>query len=449
MLERSYAILGFGVTGQSAARHLLARDCSVVVCDTRPAPEKISDEFSDLPIRWNCTSWPDLAVTDALLSPGISMRSCLVQGARDAGVNLLSDIDLFFEHARAPVIGITGTNGKSTVTSLVGHMLNYASINCGVGGNLGDAALDILDDASAAYVLELSSFQLERSGDLPLRAATILNVSADHIDMHGDMSGYIAAKQRIYATADLVVFNREDSVSRPLGAIKDGARQVSFGLNDPGSGPDWGLVKRDGRRWLARGSTPVLPADELPLLGAHNQANALAACALVADMLDTTQIAEGLRSFQGLEHRYQLVCRAGGVNFVNDSKATNLGATQAALAGLPALDQVLLIAGGDAKGVDLSPLGDLLPGRVRKVFCIGVHGDHVGEVAQRVGVEFHRCADLSEAVVEAAGVSAPGDTVLLSPACSSLDMFNNFAERGRQFVKAVQRIAPVMQEAED
>jgi len=420
-----------------------------VVCDTRPAPAKVPDEFSDLSIRWNCSTWPDLAVTHALLSPGINLRSCMVQGARDAGVNLLSDIDLFFEHARAPVIGITGTNGKSTVTSLVGHLLNHASVNCGVGGNLGEAALDILDDACAAYVLELSSFQLERSGDLPLRAATILNVSADHIDVHGDMASYVAAKQRIYAVADLAVFNRQDSDSRPLTSTRAGSRQVSFGLNDPGSDSDWGVVKRDGRSWLVRGRTPVLPVDELPLLGAHNQANALAACALVSDLLDITQLAEGLRSFQGLEHRCQLVCRAGGVSFVNDSKATNLGATQAALAGLPALDQVLLIAGGDAKGVDLFPLGDLLAGRVRKVFCIGVDGDHVAEVAQRVGVESCCCADLSEAVVEAASMAASGDTVLLSPACASLDMFSNFADRGRQFVQAVQRIAPVMQEAED
>ena len=429
------AVLGFGVTGQSVVRHLRRAGVTPVVLDTRAPQQLVAPEFADLDIRWDQTRWPDIDVDEAVLSPGLALDDCLVAGARRAGVHLVSDIDVFFANvpAGAYVIGITGTNGKSTVTAWAGHLLESAGIDCAVGGNIGDAALDLLEEEHAGYVLELSSFQLERSGELPLACAAVLNVTEDHLDVHGDMQQYQASKHRIYARAERLIYDRDDP--RTVPARREGA--VSFGLGAPLAETDWGVVEIAGEQQLCRGRRAVLPVAALPLPGDHNVLNALAACALVEPWVELAGLAEGLTTFRGLAHRFERVAEVAGVVYVNDSKATNLGAAMAALGGLPLANQVVLIAGGDPKGVDLEPLAALLPGRVKHLICIGLAASDLAGLAQSAGVSAEVCEDLQSAVAVAAGSAAAGDMVLLSPACASLDMFTSYRERGERFAEAV------------
>ena len=418
-------------------RHLLARGFEAVVLDTRPARQV---DAVDAEFRWDVQQWPRLTVDFAVVSPGLSMDHALVAGAADAGVALVSDIDLFFDAVQAPVIGVTGTNGKSTVTALAGHLLNSSGISTGVGGNLGVAALDLLDERHQCYVLELSSFQLERSLEQPFHAATVLNISEDHLDKHGDMHHYVQAKQRIYARAERRIYNRMDPLTLPTPAT--GA--LSFGADMPPSEADWGITAAaagsQSSRVLVRGETSLCPVESLPLHGAHNELNVLAACALVDTHLDFTQMREALASFAGLPHRFELVDELEGVQYINDSKATNLGATLAALSGMAATEQVILIAGGDAKGVDLAPLAQVLEGRVRHVFTIGQDGPQVAAVAADCGVAHSACDGLRDAVSAAYAAARPGDSVVLSPACASLDMFDNYMQRGECFAKSVRRL---------
>ncbi len=426
------AIIGYGVTGASVLRHLRAQDVEVLVFDTRSAR---TPEPTDVEVHWGCEYWPHPQVDLAVVSPGLSMQHPLVQGVRDSGVPLCSDIDLFFDAVRAPVIGVTGTNGKSTVTTMVGAMLTQAGRQCGVGGNLGTPALDLLDAAHTAYVLELSSFQLERSRLHPFHAATVLNVSEDHLDHHGDMTGYAAAKQRIYAQARHCIFNREDVLTVPPA----GARAVSFGLDEPPTAVDWGLhTQATGQAAeLFKGPQLLCNERQLPFVGRHNLMNALAACALADTLIDSVHSRDGLLSYTGLPHRFQVVGDLDGVVFVNDSKATNAGATLAALNGLPRQQQVMLVAGGDAKGADLSILAPAFAGRVRTLFSIGRDGPALAKIAAGLDIAHQRCASLEEAVACAHAMSRAGDIVLLSPACASLDMFANYQQRGERFAVAV------------
>ena len=435
------AILGFGVTGESAARHLMRRGEAPIVLDTRRA-RPIGDEFVGLDVRFDVSRWPDLDVERAVVSPGLALDACLVAGARAAGVELLSDIDLFFASANAPVFGVTGTNGKSTVTAWTGHALARAGHAVGVGGNLGDAALDILRDDADFYVLELSSFQLERSQPHPFAAVCILNVSEDHLDSHGDMPAYVAAKQRIYARAQMCVHNRDDAATRP--SVHSASR--SFGSGLPTDEGMFGLADRDPKgehvgRCLMRGDTVICATADLPLAGVHNEMNALAVCALLDGVVAVPDMGAALQGFDGLAHRFERVATRAGVAYINDSKATNLGATIAALEGMASDGSVLLIAGGDAKGVDLAPLADVMRGRVRLVLTIGQDGPAVVRAAAAAGIEAIACAGVAEAVATAAEYAVGGETVLLSPACSSLDMYLNYAERGELFARAVRDLA--------
>ncbi len=443
MIERgqTVAIIGAGVTGRSAARYVARQGGVPVVLDTRAAPA--DNRTEDLPrgteVRWAAAGWPgDMDAALAVVSPGLPLDACLLQGARAAGVTLYSDIDLFFTAVDKPVIGITGTNGKSTVTSLAGHLLNRLGVDAGVGGNLGDAALDIIAPHHACYVLELSSFQLERSRQQSFFRAVILNVSEDHLDHHGGLDAYIAAKQRIYAKAQGCVVNRAQPHCQP----GPGASLVSYGLDAPDRPQDWGVRKSAGRRWLCRGEQQLCDLQTLPLQGGHNEENVLAACALVYDLAQpgAAALADALHSFKGLPHRFAVVGEHQGVTYINDSKATNLGATLAALQGMPAAGQVVLIAGGDAKGVDLSPLQPALRGRVKHMVLLGQAAAHLQTVAAAAAVPATLAATLAEAVGSARRQAVHGDVVLLSPACSSLDMFASFAQRGEQFAQLVQAL---------
>lgn len=436
MLDQDIAILGFGVTGQSVARFLLAQGIAPRVFDTRENLV-LPEEFVDLDITWRAKPQDMASCATAYVSPGLSLASCELEAARAAGVRLRSDIDLFFDHVPAPVLGITGTNGKSTVTTMVEHVLRASHVAAAAGGNLGLPALDLLDDEVQCYVLELSSFQLQRSEILPLRAATVLNISADHIDMHGDYANYVASKRRIYDAAAYKVWNRDDSATKP---DPTGTNDVSFGLSCPTAEHEYGIGVCDGERMLMRGTETLAVIDELPLAGSHNELNALASFAMVDGLGAVTDLGS-LASFAGLAHRFEFVADIDGVRYINDSKATNVGSTIAALDGLPEGQTTILIAGGDAKGADLGPLAPRLHTRVRCVLSLGVDAHAIEAQAEVAGVQSQRCDSLDDAVARAARIAAPGDTVLLSPACASLDMFDNYARRGEAFCAAVAELS--------
>ena len=432
------AVLGYGVTGRSAARHLRAQGYAVCVLDTRAQPDDFVP-LEDVEYRFGEQEWPQLDVGRAVVSPGLSLQSCIIKGAQAANVEVISDIDLFFEQVDAPVVGITGTNGKSTVTSLVGHLLQQQGLACAVGGNLGTPALDLIEDDLDLCVLELSSFQLERSRLQQFAAASVLNLSEDHLDQHQDMQSYRLAKLRIYEQAQVCVFNRQDAATRPPQI--DSPRVISFGDDQPQHDKDWGLTEAQGETWLTQGANQMMPIADLPFSGQHNVLNALAASALVSDWMDIDAIAQHAKSYIGLAHRYALVGRFDGVTYINDSKATNVGATLAALSGFEDGQQVVLIAGGDAKGADLSPLVAEFQRVVRAVICLGQDALEVATIAERANVRHIGVQDMHAAVMAARETAVVGDTVLLAPACASIDMFDNYAQRGEQFANAVQALA--------
>jgi UDP-N-acetylmuramoylalanine--D-glutamate ligase len=334
------------------------------------------------------------------------------------------------------VIAVTGSNGKSTVCSMLAEMLPAAGIRIRAGGNLGTPALDLLGDAEPdAYVLELSSFQLDLTTSLRPRVAVLLNISADHLDRHGDMDSYVAAKAKIFNGCDVAVYNRDDPAVEAL-RPQTGAT-ISFGLDEPGSG-QYGLHRIDGEVWLARGDEPLLRASALAVRGLPNVANALAALA-TADALGApiAPMLGALCGFAGLPHRMQTIARRRDVTYINDSKATNVGAAVAAILGLDS--RLVLIAGGDAKGADFAPLAGALAGRAIAAVLIGADARRIGACLERVcPVEY--APDMRSAVAIAARMAPGGASVLLAPACASIDMYRNFAERGDDFAAAVEAL---------
>ena len=437
-----HAIIGFGVTGRSVARYLLRNGIPCVAFDTR-SPQPVAEEFRGIEVHWQIEQWPEARLGECLsdigrlvVSPGLPLDLAILSVARTLKLPIVSDIDLFFEATGAPVIGVTGTNGKSTVVSLVGHIFNYLGQACGVGGNIGLAALDLLVEPRERYVLELSSFQLERSAVLPFAAATVLNISDDHIDHHGSMQNYRCAKLRIYRGAERRIFNRGDLMTQP----HESEQTTSFGLDAPGDAKSYGVVQSKAERWITRGDELVLPVDQLRLKGTHNQLNVMAALALVDSVLDPQDAAPAAAQFSSLDHRFQFIRTLDDVTYINDSKATNVGATLAALQGIGPDERTILIAGGDAKGADLQALAPALTESVAGVVALGKDAAAVSAVAATVGVDFVQVRDMAEGVVAARRMAAHADMVLLSPACSSLDMYRNFAERGELFAQAVHRL---------
>ena len=441
--RRHTVVFGLGITGDSCVRFLHATDRLTVV-DTRTNPpfaDATRRRFPDVEMRLGTATTEQVADADRIVvSPGVATSHCLLRVARERGIPLVSDIELFLDHARAPVIGITGTNGKSTVTALTGELMRAARRNVGVGGNLGEAALDLLSDDRDAYVVELSSFQLERLNVGRVTIAANLNVTADHFDRYPDIASYAAAKQRIFVGADVAVFNRADSLTRPNGPV---GRLVSVGLDAPSRG-GWGIVERGAQRFLANDTGAIIEAESLAIRGRHNEFNALVSLALMAAAgIDPTSCGETLRNFAGLDHRCQTVAEIAGVTYVDDSKATNVGACLAALEGLGDAGRrhIVLIAGGDAKNADLSSLRDPVSKYVRAVVTLGKDAGAL-EAAVAGAVATQRVESLRDAVRHACSIARAGDLVLLSPACASLDMFKNFEDRGRQFAAAVLELAP-------
>ena len=457
-------ILGLGVTGASCVRHLAAQPRSdgatskrnagdahtsttIVAMDSRANPPHAAAIQRDFPNVRCLLGAFDAATIDGaqriIASPGIANLAALTAIARARGVAVLSDIDVFAAQARAPVVGITGTNGKSTVTTLVGEMLASIGQRVAVGGNLGTPALDLLADDVDTYVLELSSFQLDITNALQCAAATVLNVTPDHLDRYVDLAAYAAAKRRIHNGAGVVVINRADASTAP--AVTSTAQVLSFGLDAPRAG-HFGVRTSNLRRVLCEGDLEIVDSAALKLRGTHNEANVLAALALVRAMgVPVQQLVPALCAFGGLPHRSQPVATIRGVEFVNDSKATNEGAALAALAGIGASisGRIVLIAGGDGKGTDFHDLVAALPGPVRLLVTIGRDGPRLSKaVGDRVAQR--QAGELSAAVRIAFAAASPGDCVLLAPACASLDQFRNLEHRGQVFGEQVQALAAAL-----
>lgn len=430
--------MGLGPTGLSVARYLHGRGEAFTVVDTRSDPPGLAELRREMPdVAVFTEQVPETVLAGAgsvVVSPGLSLDTPMVTTALDAGAELLGDIDLFVEAATAPVVGITGSNAKSTVTALVGRMAQLAGLNAGVGGNLGTPALDLLDDQRQLYILELSSFQLERAGNLGLEVATVLNVTADHLDRHGSMPRYHQAKHRIFRGCRKAVINRDDPLTIPL--VDATVAVTSWRMGEPELN-GFGLRPSDGIEQLCFGFEPLMPISELGTAGRHNVANALAALAIGhAAGLAMAPMLEALRTFRGLEHRCQRIAVIDGVEYINDSKATNVGATQAAINGLAEGRNVLLIAGGVGKGAEFSGLRAPVESHCRALYLIGESADELAGVLSDVAPT--ECLPtLADAVAVAAATAQPGDKVLLSPACASFDMFDDYVARGEAFTALV------------
>ena len=434
-------LVGLGATGVSCARYLARLGQAVRVLDSRAEPPglaRLGALRAALDLRLGSFDLAALdGVTEVVVSPGVSLDEPLLVEARRRGLALLGDIELFARVAPAPIAAITGSNGKSTVTSLLAELATAGGMAVRAGANLGTPALDLLEgEVPDLYVLELSSFQLETTDSLHSRAACVLNLSPDHIDRHGTLERYAAAKARILSGAEAVVLNRDD---RRVMAMWDGRTpRLSFGLDAPGEG-EYGLVDAPGGAVLARGAERLLPAARLKLRGRHNVANALAALALAEAVgLEPARLLDALAAFPGLPHRAEWVAEHGGITWINDSKGTNVGAAVAAITGMDG--PVVLIAGGDGKGADFSPLAAAARGRVRAAVLLGRDAPEIERALTGVCPTV-RVAGIEEAVAEAARLAEPGDTVLLSPACASTDMYSDYTERGSRFAAAARSLA--------
>ncbi|MCW2294113.1 UDP-N-acetylmuramoylalanine--D-glutamate ligase [Pseudomonas sp. BIGb0408] len=436
-------VVGLGKSGMSLVRYLARQGVRFAVVDTRANPPELStlrEQFPQVEVRCGELDAEFLGrASELLISPGLAVATPALQEAAKRGAKLSGDIDLFARAAKAPIIAITGSNAKSTVTTLVGEMAAAAGRKVAVGGNLGTPALDLLDDDVELYVIELSSFQLETTELLNAEVATCLNVSEDHMDRYADLPAYHLAKHRVFRGARQVVVNRDDPLSRPM--IADQVPCWSFGLGKPDF-KRFGLLEENGEKALAYQFEALLPVRELKVRGAHNQSNALAALALghavglpMAVMLDT------LKGFTGLPHRCQWVGERAGVSYYDDSKATNVGAALAAIEGLgdDIAGKLVLIAGGDGKGADFSSLRKPVAAHCRAVVLLGRDAERLAAVLEGA-VDIVRVDTLQAAVEQAAAIAQSGDAVLLSPACASLDMFKNFEERGRLFAQAVEAL---------
>jgi UDP-N-acetylmuramoylalanine--D-glutamate ligase len=432
-------IVGLGATGVAVARYLCARGESVRVIDSRAKPPGLDELLAACPeaevvVDTLDVKWLDDA-SRVLLSPGLAYDIPLALEARRRGLAVIGDIELFALAARAPVIAVTGSNGKSTVTTLASEMLKAQGLAAPAGGNLGPPALDLLDLEADAYVLEISSFQMETADSLAPLAATVLNLSPDHLDRHGTLERYAELKEKLLRSADHAVVNADDPIVAAMGARH--AHAVPFSVATE-LVRGYSIVERGGERWLARDREPLLRAAELAIRGSHNEANALAALALTAPLTRDLSAALGvLRTFPGLPHRCQSVAVRKGVTYVDDSKGTNVGATLAALQGLDG--PLVLIAGGLAKGQDLAPLAAGGRGKLRAAVLIGTAAPELEQVLAGVCPTV-RAASMADAVARSAGLARRGDTVLLSPACASQDMFRDYKERGDLFARAAQEL---------
>ncbi len=443
-------VLGLGETGLSALRWLATKGAVLSVADSRDNPPNVDDLARDMPqVAVYTGKFKAYILLDAeliVISPGVALSEPAVQAAISHGIPVIGDVELFAQYRpkNSKVIAITGSNGKTTVTTLVGEICKAVGLNTIVAGNIGLPVLDALQmDVPDIYVLELSSFQLETTINLQVDAATVLNVCEDHMDRYGTIADYAAAKARILKHTKVAVLNRDDAISLAMQA----ENIITFGLNTAPTVNDFGLIQ-NGEFWLANGQRKLCKTSELKIAGQHNVANALAAAALCSAVgIEKLAIVESLRAFKGLPHRVEWVANIDDVDYYDDSKGTNVGATCAAIAGMTKNDnghnrpqKVVLIAGGDGKGQDFSPLTAAVQANSRAVVLIGRDASLIEAVLLTTDVPRYQAVDLPEAVNIAKKVAQKGDAVLLSPACASFDMFNNYVHRAEVFVDAVKQL---------
>lgn len=410
-------VVGEGITGTSVANFLQSQNLPFSTVDSRKEPFTF-ETFN--------------GASHLIISPGVALSEPTIAAALNSGAKLVSDIDLFAAVVNVPIVGITGANGKSTVTTMLGDMARACGKNVGVGGNLGKPALDLLDPKADLYVLELSSFQLERSHVLNAAAATVLNISADHLDRHDDLENYAQAKQVIFSGDGVMVLNTDDEM---VAAMRDEMRKtLTFSVKQKA---DFHLENQN----LMHGENVLMSLADLPLEGKHNVANALAAFALSSAIgLDLTLCTNALHHFKALHHRMEKVSTKNGINWVNDSKATNIGACIAALEGYD--EKVILVVGGEGKGQDMNELAPVIQAKAKAVILIGKDAPQIEAAINQLPeiIPTYHAQDMQEVAAIASHVAKSGDTVLLSPACASLDQYKNYQDRGNQFAAAIEAL---------
>ena len=444
-------VLGLGETGLSLARWLTAQGAQVCVADSRVAPPGIDTLYREMPqVDVHCGPFRDESldgIDRIAISPGVPLAEPFVQRAIARGIPVVGDIELLAQQLatndyrrNTKVIAITGANGKTTTTSMVGAMCTAAGLDTQVAGNISPAVLDALRGRNRqpqVWVLELSSFQLETTYTLNADAAVVLNVTEDHLDRYDSMDAYAAAKARIFQGTGVQIVNREDARSAAMRGA--GRKQISFGLNQPAGDNDWGVTHEGATIWLMQGKQKIMRADELQVSGLHNVANALAALALCRSLdLPLAALVSALRAFKGLPHRVEQVAEIAGVTYYDDSKGTNVGATEAALKGLG--KPAVVILGGDGKGQDFSPLKKAVAQHARAVVLIGRDAPLIEKALQGCGKPLLKAQDMQEAVRISAVHAQTGDAVLMSPACASFDMYKNYLHRAEVFIAAVKQL---------
>jgi len=432
-------IVGLGKTGLSIARYLSARDVRFAVMDTRaepPSADVLRDEFPNVERYFGGLSAEVMCTAQRMIvSPGIALATPEIEKARSLGIEVIGDVELFAREAKAPIVAVTGSNGKTTVVTLLDMMAKDAGLNVATGGNIGLPALELLNQRKTElYVLELSSFQLETTDSLKCKAACILNITEDHLDRYaGRIDLYASAKAKIYKNCEIKVVNRDDKM---VVNLANDSRAITFGAGPTHIG-HFGVALAAGSRWLVKGEEKLLNTNEMKVAGTHNEVNALAALALAeAAGIDLQACLHALREFEGLEHRTQWVGQHNGIDWFNDSKGTNVGATVAALQGLPG--KTVLLAGGQGKDADFSPLADVVQKYARAVVLFGEDAELIA-LALKGDIPIVFASDLMDAVKQAQELACIGDNVLLSPACASFDMFDNYEQRGHAFMETVRQ----------
>lgn len=442
-LHYDAVIVGLGKTGLSCFRYLSNQGLNVAITDSREEPPELLElktEFESASVYLGQINEQVLLASDQIiLSPGVSLDNKSIKLSIENNIPVFGDIELFCQKAQAPIIAVSGSNGKSTVTTIVAEMTRLAGLKTYVGGNIGIPALDLLSDSTPdLYVLELSSFQLETTYSLNAHASAVLNVSPDHMDRYSSFKDYVNTKKRIYSGQGLMVLNKDEEY---IHSIIDSKRDIIyFSLGAP-EGENFGLINHNNEVWLSQGNEKIINKNQLKIKGEHNISNALAAMALAGSVnVPTNIMADVLKNFTGLEHRCQLVREIDNVSWYNDSKATNVGACIASITGLCELGNIILIAGGDSKGADLSGLNPIVKKYIKRVFLFGIDANKLADVmGSDVDKEFVN--NMNEAVKGASKIADPDDIVLLAPACSSLDMYKNYQQRGDAFISAIDALS--------
>jgi UDP-N-acetylmuramoylalanine--D-glutamate ligase len=431
--DKKITVLGLGVTGLGIVRFLLSHNIVPRVVDSRVAPpgaQWLADNEPNCEAVFGPLAEASLSSADMIIiSPGIALYEVTVAKAIADGVEVIGDIELFARLTDKPIVAVTGSNGKSTVVTLAANVLREAGMKVGLGGNIGTAALDLLDQDCDVFVLELSSFQLETTHSLHCTSAMILNVTEDHMDRYPDFAAYCAAKQRIYRHTEHLVYNAQDE-----NTFHGDKKGVSVALNNA----DFQLLAHQGELYFSAFGVPKVPVSCMKLQGSHNQFNALAVMALLAPFAITDAVFKSaFEQFAGLEHRCQLVADYQGIKYFNDSKATNVGATVAALESLASTSgKIILIVGGDAKDADLTPLAEPM-----RKYCKAIYGfGQDGSLFLSLHRNSHLVATLEDAVKQAQAVADNGDCILLAPACASIDMYPNYMARGEEFCRLVNEV---------